>query len=183
MSTAARVITAEELLRMPARDQRHELINGELRTMAPAGYEHGRVTMKLGRLLANFVATHHLGDVLGAETGFKLRTSPDTVRAADVAFVAAARIPPGSQTYGFWEGGPDLAVEVISPGDTAEEVEAKIDDYLNAGTSIVWIVNPMRRTITVHRKGRDVDVLREGDTLSGDDVIPGFQCAVADAFN
>ena len=150
--------------------------------MAPAGYEHGRVTMKLGRLVANFVAAHHLGDVLGAETGFKLRKNPDTVRAADVAFVAAARIPPGSQTYGFWEGGPDLAVEVVSPGDSLEEVEVKIDDYLNAGTSIVWIVNPKRRTITVHRAGGDLQVLRETDTLSGEEIIPGFQCQVAEAF-
>ena len=82
----------------------------------------------------------------------------------------------------FWEGAPDLAVEVISPGDSLEEVEEKVDDYLNAATPLVWVVNPRRRTITIHRPGRDPQVLREADTLTGEDVIPGFQCEVLAAF-
>jgi Uma2 family endonuclease len=182
MSTTARVITAVELLHMPG-DQRRELVKGELRTMAPAGFEHGRVTMKLAKLLVIHVENNKLGIILGAETGFKLSKNPDTVRATDISFVAAARIPAGSHVRGYWEGGPDLAVEVLSPSDSAEEVEEKIDDYLNAGTRLVWILSPRRRTIAVHRGGRDVQLLRDTDTLNGEDVIPGFACKVAEAFD
>jgi Uma2 family endonuclease len=181
MSTVTRVITADELLRMTG-DQRRELVKGELRTMAPAGFEHGRVIMKLAKLLAIHVDNNKLGVVLGAETGFKLQRNPDTVRAADVGFVAAARIPSGAPTLGFWDGAPDLAVEVLSPGDLVDEVEEKVDDYLNANTRLVWIVNPRRKTVTIYRPGQKPRILSETDALTGEDVIPGFQCQVAEAF-
>lgn len=150
--------------------------------MPPAGFEHGRVTMRLARLLANHVADHRLGEVLGAETGFKLQKDPDTVRAADVSFVAAARINPSARTAGYWDGAPDLAVEVVSPGDLIDEVEEKVDDYLNAHTRLIWIVNPRRRTITIYRPDQKPRILVESDTLSGEDVIQGFECRVAEAF-
>jgi Uma2 family endonuclease len=181
MSTEARLITAEDLWNMGG-DQRRELVRGELRMMAPAGSEHGAIIMNLAYLLASHVRQRGLGVVFGAETGFVLARSPDVVRGADVAFVRASRIPASGMPKKFWEGAPDLAVEVISPGDSLEEVEEKVDDYLNAGAPLVWVVNPRRRTITIHRPGRDPQVLRESDTLTGEDVIPGFQCEVRAAF-
>jgi len=181
MSTEARLITAEDLWNMGG-DQRRELVRGELRMMAPAGSEHGAIIMNLAYLLASHVRQQGLGVVFGAETGFVLARGPDVVRGADVAFVRANRIPASGMPKKFWEGAPDLAVEVISPGDSLEEVEEKVDDYLNAATPLVWVVNPRRRTITIHRPGRDPQVLREADTLTGEDVIPGFQCEVLAAF-
>ena len=181
MSTQARPITVEDLWNMPG-DERRELVRGELRTMAPAGSEHGAIIMNLAFALAAYVKQQKLGVVFGAETGFVLARDPDVVRGADVAFVQLSRIPATGLPKKFWEGAPDLAVEVVSPSDSLEAVEEKVDDYLNARTPLVWVVNPRRRTITVHRPGGDPKVLRETDTLTGEEVIPGFQCKVADAF-
>jgi len=181
MSTVARFITAEELLKMSG-EGRRELVKGELRTMAPAGFDHGVIIMKLARLLANHVEANRLGVVLGAETGFKLAKNPDTVRAADIAFIAAARIPSGSRPQDYWEGGPDLAVEVLSPSDTVEDIEQKVDDYLGAGTRLIWVISPKRRTVAIHSPGDGPSIVRENDELSGRDVVPGFHCRVAEIF-
>jgi Uma2 family endonuclease len=181
MSTDARLITAEDLWNMPG-DERRELVRGELRSMAPAGFEHGAIIIKLSFLLARYVADHKLGMVLGAETGYVLARSPDIVRGADVSFVTAERVAVAGITVKFWEGAPDLAVEVISPSDSVAEVEEKVDDYLAANTPLVWLVNPRRKTITVYRPGQKPRTLSEDDSLTGEDVIPGFQCQVAEAF-
>jgi Uma2 family endonuclease len=181
MSRSTYLVTAEDLLKMP-NDQRRELVRGELRAMAPAGFEHGRVIMRLAKKLAIHVDDHKLGIVLGAETGFTLERNPDTVRAADIAFVAASRLTGGSETSGFWEGPPDLAVEVVSPTDRAKEIEEKVTDYLGSGTRLVWVVHPKRKTVTAHRLGISPLILREPDVLDGEDVVPGFKCPVADSF-
>ncbi|HWE94698.1 MAG TPA: Uma2 family endonuclease [Tepidisphaeraceae bacterium] len=174
-------VTAEELWAMPG-DERRELVRGEVRTMAPAGFDHGAITNNLAFLLTAFTRGKSLGQILGAETGFILARNPDVVRGPDVAFVQASRIPASGRPVKFWEGAPDLAVKVVSPSDTLEDVEEKVDDYLAAGTRMVWIVNPRRRTITVHRPGSNPVVLREADTLDGQDVLPGFHCGVHEAF-
>ena len=181
MATQARLITAEQLWKMPG-DQRRELVRGELRTMAPAGSEHGAIINNLAFLLTAHVRNDGLGVVFGAETGFVLARNPDVVRGADVAFVRADRIPAAGIPKKFWEGPPDLAVEVLSPSDLLDETEEKIDDYLGASTSLVWLVNPRRRTITIYRPGEKPRMLGKDDSLSGEDVIPGFNCQVAEAF-
>jgi Uma2 family endonuclease len=163
-------------------DRRRELIKGELRTMAPAGFEHGAVITNLAFLLAGHVKAKNLGLVLGAETGFVLSRNPDTVRGADIAFVSIARVPAGARPPGYFPGAPDLAVEVVSPGDTLSEVEDKVDDYLSAGTRLVWVVNPRRKTVTVHRPQAPPRLLGEADTLTGEDVVPDFRCGVAEIF-
>ncbi|MGH7214797.1 MAG: Uma2 family endonuclease [Tepidisphaeraceae bacterium] len=181
MSTMSHLLTADDLWNLPG-DGRRELVKGEVRTMAPAGFDHGAVIMNLSVPLATYVKAHRLGVVTGAETGFKLSSNPDTVRGADIAFVAASRIPATGRPVKFWQGAPDLAVEVVSPDDTMAEVEEKVDDYLNAGARLVWVVNPRRRTITVHRPGIEPVLLRQSDTLDGQDVVPGFSCRVAEVF-
>ncbi len=181
MATTTKLITAEELWNMP-NDQRRELVRGEIRTMAPSGFDHGAIIDNLHVLLSNFVKARKLGKVLGAETGFKLARNPDTVRGADIAFIAAARLPAKGRPLGFWDGAPDLGVEVISPTDILKEVDEKAADYVAAGARLVWIVNPRNRTTTVHDGDGPTVVLRESDTLSGGDVVPGFECAVADVF-
>lgn len=182
MTTVAKPITAEELLRMPSGLHRRELVRGELRMMAPAGGDHGGVTNNLAFLLTAHVKSHNLGQVFAAETGFRLKQSPDTVRGADVSFITAERIPQEGRPKGYWDIPPDLAAEVLSPGDTVQDIEDKVDDYLAAGTRLVWVVNPKRRTVTVHVPGGSTTVLREQDELDGGDVVPGFRSKVADLF-
>ncbi len=182
MSVAAATLTAEDLAQMSFGEQRVELVRGEVITMAPAGAEHGELAMTLGAFIHAFVHKHRLGVVYAAETGFILARNPDTVRAPDVAFVAAERAAHQRGRAGFFEGPPDLAVEVVSPNDTAEDVEAKVLDYLAAGAKMVWIVRPRARTVTVYRSLREVQVLRPGDALDGGDVLPGFVTPVEALF-
>jgi Uma2 family endonuclease len=181
MSTATRSITAEELSRMPD-DRRRELVRGKLREMAPSGFDHGATIHNFQLLLGNHVAAHDLGVVVGAETGFRLSRNPDTVRGVDVGFVRADRIPTTGRPTSYWEGAPDLAVEVLSPNDTVEAIEEKVDDYLAAGCPMVLVINPRRRTLTVHRPGHNPVFLRESDSFAADDVVPGFTCPVAAIF-
>jgi Uma2 family endonuclease len=182
MSTTHTPATAGELFVMPDDGFRYELVRGEIRRMPPAGSEHGAVIMNIGTPLDQFVKAHGLGVVFGAETGFKIASDPDTVRAPDLAFVRRERIPEEGIPRGFWPGAPDLAVEVVSPGDTYTEVEEKVHDWLNAGTRMVLVLNPRTRTVAVYTSHTDVVRLTESDTLDGGEVLPGFTCRVAELF-
>ncbi|MDQ3458220.1 MAG: Uma2 family endonuclease [Deinococcota bacterium] len=176
-------ITAEDLLRMPDDGFRYELVRGELRKMAPAGHEHGGIVMNVSTPLDQHVRANDLGRVYAAETGFKLASNPDVVRAPDVAFVSRKRLEEAGDTEGYWPGAPDLAVEVISPGDSYTEVEEKVVDWLEAGTHMVAVVNPRKRLITVYRSLSEVAVLTAEDSLDGGDVVPGWRVPVASLFS
>ena len=180
MTTTLRRSTASELYAMPDDGFRYELVKGELRRTSPAGGEHGAVIWNLSGLLAPHVKV--IGQGFGAETGFKIASDPDTVRAADIAFVRRERIPEGGIPKNFWEIAPDLVVEVISPGDTYSEVEEKVEDWLNAGVRAVWVIDSKRRCVTVYRSLTDVTRLSEGEELDGGDVVPGFRCKVSEIF-
>jgi Uma2 family endonuclease len=182
MSTASQTFTAEDLLRMPDDGFRYELVRGELRKMAAAGYIHGRVVMNLSTPLDQYVRAHNLGTVCAAETGFKLASNPDTVRAPDVAFIRRERVEEVGDVGGYWPGAPDLVVEVISPSDTYSEVEEKILEWLEAGVRLVIVANPRKRVITVYRSLTDITVLTEHDVLSGGDVVPGWTMLVRHVF-
>jgi Uma2 family endonuclease len=129
------------------------------------------------------VKANPLGVVFGAETGFRLASNPDTVRAPDLAFVRRERIPAGGIPREFWTGAPDLAVEVISPSDRYTEVEEKVQDWLSAGTHMVVVVNPRTRAVTVYRAPTEVTRLTESDLFSGGDLLPGFTCRVSEFFS
>jgi len=177
MSPPPALMTADELLRTHVPDKRAELVRGVLVVREPAGSRHGLVTMNLGAELAVYVKQTGAGGVYAAETGFKLTTNPDTVRAPDIAFVARDRLPPPSTT-GYPALAPDLAVEVLSPGDRPGEVLAKVADWLSAGTRLVWVLDPERRLARVYRHdGSETIVTAEG-ALAGEDVLPGFGCSL-----
>ena len=175
-------MTAEELLNMPDDGFRYELVRGELRKMTPAGHVHGEYAASILISLGAHVNANGLGKAYAAETGFKLESDPDHVRAPDAAFVRRERAEEARDTRGFFPGAPDVAVEVISPSDSYTEVEEKVADWLDAGTLAVIVVDPRRRTVKVHRSLTDIVVLTEADTLDIGDVVPGWQMLVRDIF-
>ena len=174
--------TADDLWRMPDDGKRHELVRGELTVMTPAGGEHCEIAGNLSSLLGAHVKARQLGKLLVAEPGFLIARNPDTVRAPDAAFISNEHVPAGGLPKGYIPFAPDIAVEVLSPGDTQLDVEEKIEQWLKAGAAMVWVVNPRGRTVTVHRSGRDPRVLRENDVLGGEEVCPGFSVRVAELF-
>jgi Uma2 family endonuclease len=182
MSIVTEQITAEQLLMMPDNHMRRELIAGEIREMAPPGFEHGCVASNFTAPLGQFVKKNDLGAVAVGDPGFILARGPDTVRAPDVAFVSRNRLeatPPGR---GYFPGVPDLAVEVILPNDTYAEVESKVEDWLNAGCLMVVVANPRNRSLKVYRKMAEVTFLTVDDTFDGGDVVQGFRLPVREIF-
>ena len=176
------VTTADELLLMPKGRMRYELVRGELRTMTPAGFEHGRVALRLGYLLEAHVEQTGIGVAAGAETGFVLSSDPDTVRAPDAAFVSKERAEEVGRTVKYWPGAPDFAAEVISPSDTFHEVQAKALEWLAVGTIIVLVLDPDQQTATVYRGQGDTHIHNAEDTLDLSDAVPGFTVPVARLF-
>ena len=175
-------MTAQELLRYRNEPYRQELIAGRLREMEPSGFLHGQVTSWVGHLLLEHVSAHGLGVVVGAETGFVLARDPDTVRAPDAAFVRAERVTAGGLPETYWPGPPDLAVEVLSPNDRREDVEAKALDWLAAGTRAVVTLDPRQHTATLYRSPTDIRALRSDELLDLDPELPGFCVGVTELF-
>jgi Uma2 family endonuclease len=171
------LMTAEALLHASIPDKRSELVKGVLVVREPAGDRHGRVTMNLAIRLGTWVEHAGAGQLFAAETGFMLFRAPDTVRAADIAFVRRERLP--EAIPGFPELAPDLVVEVLSPGDRAGETLAKVGDWLDAGTRLIWVIDPERRMARIYRPDGTETFISEKDSLDGEDVLPGFRCILA----
>jgi Uma2 family endonuclease len=182
MSTTIQPMTADELFLMKDDGFRYDLVKGELRKMSPAGSEHSAIIVRLTVALGQYVEENNLGEVFAAETGFKLATNPDTVLGPDLAFVSNDKIPPTGIPVKFWPGAPDLAVEVISPGNSRREIEEKIEEYLAAGVRVVWIISPKNRTVVIHRAKSEPVTLTESDTLDGQDVVSGFRYSISKLF-
>jgi Uma2 family endonuclease len=178
--TAERLHTVEELPDIP---DCYELVDGELiMMMSPAGPPHGYIVMKLAIALGVHIETRKLGVVFGEQTGFILTRNPDTVRAPDIAFIREDRVPAEGFGAEYFDGAPDLVVEILSPSNRPAAMRRKIDQYLAAGTQLVWIIDPGKRTIAVHSPLRAVVTLQETDALDGEDVVPGFQYEIAQLF-
>jgi len=176
----AKLVTADELLAM-GDIGRCELIYGELVMMSPAGLEHGAVAYRLARLIGDFVEANDLGQVFAAETGFKIETDPDLVRAPDVSFIAKARLT-GGIPRGYFKGVPDLAIEVNSPSDARREIAEKVNMWLAHGTASCWVVDPPTMTITIHRAGKKRIRLTIRDRMKDESTLPGFVLLVSKVF-
>jgi Uma2 family endonuclease len=182
MQTPTRLISADEfwtLAHSPEfQDRRLELVAGEIAIMSPAGGSHGGIALRWGARILEFVERHDLGYVTAAETGFILHRGADgdVVRAPDAAFIAKDRLPEGLPD-GFVPFAPDLVVEVVSPNDTAEDVQAKIADYMKYGVRLIWFGYPRSKTVTVQTASGAV-IRRVGDILDGGDVLPGFSLPI-----
>lgn len=165
-------MTADELLALRG-DGRRELIEGELREMEPAGGNHGIVALEIGALVREYARAHG-GRAFAAETGFRLASDPDTVRAPDAAYVSAAAARAVGSSPGFWPGAPDLAAEVVSPGDSYSEVHEKALGWLAAGSTIVLVADPAAGHVTRYRSAADVSVLAADEAVDCAPAMPGF---------
>lgn len=148
--------------------------------MSPAGFEHGRLIVRLTTPLDLFVSKQKLGVVAGAETGFRIESDPDTVRAPDISFVRQSRVPVAA-VGSYFPGAPDLAVEVLSPDDRASEVLSKVRQWLESGCQSVWVVDPRSQTVTRYSQQGAAHVFSRTDSLT-DDLLPGFAVELADVF-
>lgn len=186
MAHAARadvmLMTPEEFLVYPLEDVKGELVRGELRVTPPPGGPHGRAATNLVFLLSLHVRPRGMGWVFCDGVGYQLLQLPRTVRVPDLSYVRADRLPREGIGPGLMKLAPDLAVEVLSPSESASDIGEKLDDYRMSGTPLVWVVDPVRRTVMVVSSDAPFQLLREGDTLVGSDVIPGFSCAVDEVF-
>lgn len=188
MAIQEKIYTAEDLWELshsPEYDEmRLELIEGELNIMAPAGGDHGVAAMGAGAYVTLFVRQHKLGYVTAAETGYILYKNPDgkdTVLAPDVGFISYERLPEG-MTSGYIPAAPDLAIEVVSPNDTAAEVHDKVQTYLKYGTRLVWVAYPKSKSAAIHAPNGSYTIDIDG-TLDGGDVLPGFKLPLRTIFS
>jgi Uma2 family endonuclease len=177
-TTTTRQVAAEDDLRaMPEDGRKYELVDGEIR-VSPAGDRHSQIALRLGARLLTFVEEHRLGHVFGADAGFRLPGG--NVRSPDVSFVASGRFPDDQVPDDWGSVAPDLAVEVISPGDRPRHVFDKVGEYLEAGVRLVWVIEPRHERAVVYRSISDVRELGRDDVLEGEDVIPGLRLILRD---
>ena len=181
--TAQKLLTAEDLMRLDGQGVRGELIRGVLCETMPTGHEHGKIVLKLGAKLVNFVDPTKLGTVVGSDSGVWLERDPDTVREPDIAYFSAEKISPDARVTGYAEVVPDLVVEVASPNDSRSEINDKALMWLRYGVRLVWVVHPDTQTVDQYREGQPVRTLTAASNLDGSDVLPGFTCAVGDLFD
>jgi Uma2 family endonuclease len=181
MSAMSKVVTADELQRFPDDDCRYELVDGRLVRMSPVGYQHARTVTLFLLHLQRHVQDRGLG-VAVTELGFKIGSNPDTVRAPDIAFIAAERLPPTGWP-GFFNGPPDVAVEVLSPEDRRADLRSKVTQYLAQGVRLVLVLDPRDRTAVIYRREAPPAVVR-GDAAEVDleDVVPEFCCRLDGIF-
>jgi Uma2 family endonuclease len=182
-AVAQKLITADEYFQMPdpPDGSRDELVKGVIVTMAQPGFRHGEVQTNIAFALKSFLRSHRLGRVT-VESGVRTDRDPDSIRGPDVAFWSADRLPLDEKPAGYPQVAADLCVEVRSPSDRMAELRRKAGEYLRTGVRMVWIVEPDDQTVTVYRQPGEGRVFSDDVMLSGEDVLPGFQCRVADFF-
>jgi Uma2 family endonuclease len=183
MATTTGYVTDDELLQSPRDGQKYERVDGQVR-VSPAGGRHSGITLRLGARLLAHVSARRLGHVFESSIGFRWPgrqpDQPDNVRSPDISFVATGRLPDEREPVGFAALAPDVAVEILSPRDRRGDVLEKVGEYLDAGTRLVWVIDPEQRTAAAYRSLTDVRTIGEMDSLDGEDVVPGFSCVLKD---
>jgi Uma2 family endonuclease len=186
-TTAAPLMTAEEMLALPDNGMERDLIDGQLRErpMTKRGRPHSEATISCGALLRNWLMRQPSprGSVSGGEAGFRLRRNPDTTVGIDVAYISAELASRTPRDVFLIDGVPVLAVEILSPSDTHEDIVEKIELYLETGVRVVWIVDPDLHTVTVYRPDAQPVLYSESQELLGNPDLPGFRMKVAELFD
>lgn len=182
-TTAVKLITAAEFARMPdpPDGSKEELVRGVVITMPAPGFRHGEVQVTVASLLRQYARSNRNGRVT-VESGLQTEFDPDTVRGPDVAYWSAERLPLDQMPQVYPDVAADLVVEIQSPSSRRQTTQEKIREYLDRGVRMIWIVDPEARTVTVYRQPGEGRHLWRDATLTGEDVLPGFQCRVAEFF-
>lgn len=180
--TEAKIWTDAEFMALPHDGHRYEIVNGELIDMGGSGALHGNIAVILSSALFTVVNNRKLGVLLDSSTAFKMKNG--NKRSPDISFFAKERLQGMTELpVGFLEDAPDLAIEILSPSNTVEEMDGKLVEYFESGARLVWVANPTQRYILVYRCAREPDrLLKSADALDGEDVIPGFALPVAELF-
>ncbi len=185
-ATSERLLTVADLAALPSElpsgTVRYELDDGRLIIMSPTSRKHGKAELRLANALFTQGEQRNLGEAQVGEAGIILRRNPDRVVGVDAAFFATSSLPIRESSEEYYETIPDLVVEVRSKNDTGPEVLEKVNEYLEAGVRVVWVADPKKKTITAYRPKRKPKVFTTKDTLTVEDVIPGFQLPVAEVF-
>ena len=177
--------TDSALQALPRDGRKYELMNGEITTMSPAGFNHGDICLAIAAALRAFARKNRLGKVVEGQTGFRLEhgVTRKTVLSPDASFVSAARLAAVESLDGFLVGAPDLAVEVLSLGDSLAQTRRKVALYLRNGTRLAWIVDPVAKEVQIYRPDGSVESKQLHETLSGGEVLPGFKLPVRAIFD
>jgi Uma2 family endonuclease len=181
MLVEEKLYTADDLWEMSGDGKRRELVRGKLIELMPTGDEHTILSIEVATFFRVFVREHKLpGYVTGESGGFKLQENPDTVRAPDVGYISKERA--AQLTGKYFRSAPDLAVEIMSPNDTADEIQAKVLEYFENGARLVWVIYPKTRSVVVHISADESHTYHLNGILDGGDVLPGFTLAVRELF-
>ncbi|MHB8645546.1 MAG: Uma2 family endonuclease [Thermomicrobiales bacterium] len=177
------LMSAEQFAEIPdTPGKQFELVNGEVIEVPLASHMHARIVMALVRLLDPYVRTHDLGEIYADGLGYVITRMPDSVRGPDVSFLMKEHVPDEDFSV-FVPFAPDLAIEIVSPNDRADEVHDKVYQYLAAGTRLVWVLWPKTCSISIFGKGGTNGEFGMEDELDGGDVLPGFRVRVAELFD
>ena len=177
------LMTADDVLELGGKTgAQYEVVEGEPREMPPTGGEQGGIEIEAGFLLRQYVTDHPIGRVFAGEVLCRLKRNPDTARAADVGFIRNERLPEGRLPVGPIEGAPDLVVGIVSPNDTADEVQEKISQWVEAGAAVVWSLYPRRRGVVIWRATGASPELRGDAEVDAEPVLPGFRCKARELF-
>lgn len=177
-----KVWTDAEFMALSRDDHRYEIVNGELIDMGNSGAKHGYVAIILSAALFKSVSTQKLGALMDSSTAFKMKNG--NKRSPDISFVSKERLQGlDDLPDGFLEGAPDLVVEILSPGNTVEEIHDKLVEYFENGARLVWVIHPKEHYVLVYRSAQEPDrLLKLTDALDGEEVVSGFTFPIADLF-
>lgn len=176
-----KVWTDEEFMALPDDGDRYEVIDGELVNLGNSGMEHGNIGIFLGGLIEIFVRQHNLGVTCDSSTAFKMKFG--NKRSPDISFVNKERLTGLKRLpKGFFDGVPDLVVEIISSGNTFEEIHTKIEEFFEIGTRLLWVIHPDERYVLVYHCPQPDLLIRGDDVLDGEDVILNFKVPVSELF-
>jgi len=182
-SLSEKLISAEEFLTWKGPPGfKLELVRGEVVKVCRPGFRHGLRQLRIGTILDQFGRSTQHGRA-AVETGVVTEHDPDTVRGPDVSYWSAERLPLDQEPVGYPAMAPDLSVEVLSPSNRGPVIRAKMQEYFARGVRMVWVVDPDDHTVTVYRSPDEGRIFHENATLSGEEVLPGFSCRVAELFS
>lgn len=180
MEETTGAITLEEFLNLPDDGYRDEVSRGHLVREPQPGDQHGAITVEMVTILNNWLKEHPIGK-LRTHSGFRLSRTPLTIRGPDIAFIRRQRLDTVLESP-FFEGAPDLAIEIVSPSNTASDLQEKIAEYMEAGTYAVWVIYPRTRSVVVHDANGEIRMLSRRDTLTAPELLPGFEFPVERIF-